>query len=79
MQNYSNYRIVFIDDFSDDDTFEKSLQYLQKKGFPKERLHLFKNKKRLFATYNIINSAYNFCGENVLRKYLKHIKLLTRF
>lgn len=40
------------------------MQYLNKQNFPKDRVTYVKNKERTFATYNIINSAFNFCGED---------------
>lgn len=64
MQNYTNYHIVFIDDDSDDSTLEDSIQYIKKVGFPKDRIKFIKNIKRRYATYNIINSAFNYCGED---------------
>jgi glycosyltransferase involved in cell wall biosynthesis len=44
MQNYTNYHIVFIDDVSDDNTLEQSMEYLKKLGFPRERITLVRNK-----------------------------------
>jgi glycosyltransferase involved in cell wall biosynthesis len=61
IQNYTNYHIVLLDDVSDDGTLEKSADYLLSNGFPKDRLKVVRNKKRNFATYNIINSAHTFC------------------
>jgi hypothetical protein len=37
---------------------------MKKINFPKERMHFVKNKKRNFATYNILNAAFNYCQEN---------------
>jgi|JI10StandDraft_1071094.scaffolds.fasta_scaffold664259_1 glycosyltransferase involved in cell wall biosynthesis len=44
MQNYSNYHIVFMDDVSDDDTLEQSMEYLRKLDFPKDRVTFVRNK-----------------------------------
>lgn len=63
-QNYSNYHIVFMDDQSDDNTLEVAKKYFNKINFPKDRLKFVENKKRKFALYNIINSAYNLCDED---------------
>lgn len=40
------------------------MQYLKKHNFPKNRVKFIKNIERTFATYNILNSAFNFCGED---------------
>lgn len=40
------------------------MQYFRNSGFPKNRLTLVKNKQRNFATYNMLNIAFNFCGED---------------
>lgn len=60
-QKYSNYHIVFIDDFSIDDTLHQTMKYLRERKFPESRVTFVRNKKQMFATYNIINAAYNFC------------------
>lgn len=62
MQKYQNYHIVLIDDNSDDRSLEFSIEYLKKNKFPKNRTTFVRNNKRNFATYNIVNSAFNFCG-----------------
>lgn len=33
-----------------------------KAKFPNDRIMYVKNKNRKFATYNIINTAFKFCG-----------------
>lgn len=63
-QKYSNYHIVFIDDFSNDDTLNHTMRYLREHNFPEGRVTFVRNKKQMFATYNIINAAYNFCHPN---------------
>ena len=61
-QNYSNYRIVFIDDLSDDETMSATQIYLKETlKFPRGRVNYIKNKVHTFATYNIINAAFNYC------------------
>ncbi len=63
IQNYTNYHIVFVDDASDDGTLEKSIDYLLKNGFPKDRVTFVRHLTRNSATYSIINSAHNFCKD----------------
>lgn len=61
-QNYTNYQIVFIDDMSDDGTLAATKKYLEGTlNFPRERVTYVKNKVHTYATYNIINAAFNFC------------------
>jgi len=44
IQNYTNYHIVFLDDVSDDNTLEQSMEYLKKAGFPNDRITFVRNK-----------------------------------
>ncbi len=62
MQLYKNYHIVFIDDCSSDENFEASKDYLLNElKFPEERTAFIRNERRMFATYNIKNAAFNYC------------------
>lgn len=42
-QNYSNYHIVFIDDFSSDTTLQATQEYVEKVGFPQSRIKYIRN------------------------------------
>lgn len=55
---------MFIDDQSDDDNMNASIRYLKKVGFPEGRMVFIQNKQRNYATYNILNGAFNYCGED---------------
>lgn len=61
-QKYENYHIVFIDDNSTDNNMNGTIDYLNSIGFPKNKVFYIQNLKRNYATYNIINGAYNYCG-----------------
>ena len=61
-QKYDNYHIVFIDDFSTDNNIKGTIEYMYRIGFPKDRITYVQNLNRNYATYNIINAAYNYCG-----------------
>ncbi len=61
-QKYENYHIVFIDDNSTDNNMNGTIDYLNSIGFPKNKVIYIQNLKRNYATYNIINGAYNYCG-----------------
>lgn len=64
MQNYTNYRIVFIDDCSDDETFRESKRYLlDELRFEKGRVDFVRNLEHKFATYNILHAGFEYCGE----------------
>lgn len=56
-QNYKNYHIVFIDDASTDQTFNKTLELLTKKNFPQKRVHMIRNKEQTFAMHNLRRAA----------------------
>lgn len=43
---------------------KKTIEYFDKMKFPKNRLQFVQNLDRNFATYNIINAAFNFCHEH---------------
>ena len=60
-QNYSNYHIVFIDDNSKDETLSQTINYFKQHKFPSNKLVFVRNKKQMFATYNIVNAAYSYC------------------
>lgn len=64
MQEYQNYHIVFIDDNSTDRNMNATKEYMDSIGFPKERIRYIQNLKRNFATYNIINAAFNYCDKD---------------
>lgn len=64
-QNYTNYQIVFIDDKSSDETLVQTKDYLiSALKFPTGRVNFVRNKQHTFATYNIINAAFNFCNND---------------
>lgn len=64
MQKYDNYHIVFIDDNSDDNNMNGTIDYMKSINFPQDRIVYIQNKRRNYATYNIINAAYNYCQED---------------
>lgn len=43
---------------------KKTIEYFDKMKFPKNRLQFVQNLDRNYATYNIINAAFNFCHED---------------
>lgn len=69
-QDYENYHIVFIDDVSTDQTLNFTVRYLRERGFPGSRVQFVRNLERNYATYNIFNAAYNYCGETDVQMLL---------
>ena len=63
-QNYTNYRIVFIDDYSDDSTLLSTYELLKKLKFDLSKITLVQNLQQNFGTYNIMNAVFNYCGPN---------------
>ena len=49
-QKYDNYHIVFIDDFSTDNNMKGTIDYMNRIGFPNDRITYVQNLKRNYAT-----------------------------
>lgn len=61
-QNYSNFRIIYIDDCSSDRTAELVEQYFQERGWT-DRVTLIKNKERKLKMENFYNAVHQLCGD----------------
>ncbi|HVX00695.1 MAG TPA: glycosyltransferase family 2 protein, partial [Candidatus Babeliaceae bacterium] len=61
-QNYSNYRVVYIDDCSIDDTYTRASQFVYKHNQAK-RVHMLRNKQRKGALENIYQAVHR-CGDH---------------
>ncbi len=59
-QNYTNYKIVIIDDASTDQNLEIISQYIEENPVP-QKIYLVQNKKREGTVFNIHNAATNYC------------------
>lgn len=59
-QNYTNYKIVVIDDASKDSNFELIQQFVEENPIP-QTIYLIKNKERLSALPNIYTAATQYC------------------
>ena len=62
-QNYTNYRIVYIDDCSPDGTGNKVEAYIAKSG-KKNLVTLVKNQERKLALANIYNAIHDHCDDD---------------
>lgn len=60
-QDYSNYHMVFIDDFSTDETLALTRKFLTDKGFDMKKISFLRNKEKKFSTYNIRHAAQDYC------------------
>jgi glycosyltransferase involved in cell wall biosynthesis len=60
-QNYQNFHIVFIDDASTDQTFNKTLDLIRSRNFPMDRVTMIRNDIQKFAMYNLRRAAMEFC------------------
>jgi glycosyltransferase involved in cell wall biosynthesis len=63
-QNYQNYKLVVIDDASDDGTGDLIKIFLKNSKLPPERYFFIQNKKRLSAVPNIHNAIKNYCSKD---------------
>jgi len=62
-QNYSNYRVIYIDDCSSDKTGDLVEQYIKERDL-EDRVLLIKNKKRMFKWYNFYHAVHEYCDDN---------------
>ena len=63
-QNYTNYRIIQIDDNSDDDTISKTIVYLDKYPFLKERTSIVVTRYERNALFNRHYANMNYCKDD---------------
>jgi histo-blood group ABO system transferase len=62
-QNYSNYRVVYIDDNSPDGTGQAVKDYVRLLG-KEDITKVVRNKDRVLAMANIYYGIYNYCSNN---------------
>ena len=65
-QKYSNYRILYIDDASPDNTAKFVEEYVSKLNLPEGKFTLIRNEKNLKALENIYYASHNFCKDHEL-------------
>lgn len=68
-QNYSNFYVVFVDDNSTDGNTELAIEYLKELN-QSVKVTIVQNLEQKFATYNIINAAFNYCGADDVQMLL---------
>jgi len=62
-QNYSSFRVIYVDDCSTDGTGELVAQYIKEKGL-EDKILLIRNKIRMFKMYNLVHVIHNFCKDD---------------
>jgi glycosyltransferase involved in cell wall biosynthesis len=64
-QNYTNYHIVLVDDFSPDNTAYELYNYLQQTNSRlKNRIKIVRNKQRMGALGNMYYYMRTYCSNN---------------
>ena len=64
-QEYSNFRVIIIDDdASSDKTGEVLAKYLRWRDFPKDKIVLLRNKVRRTGTENFYYAMHKYCDFN---------------
>jgi len=61
-QNYSNYRVIYVDDCSPDGTGQLVKKYIEKNGW-QDRVTLVQNKSRKLKMENFYNSVHKYCED----------------
>ena len=61
MQDYNNYRVIYIDDCSPDKTGEYVQNYLKEKNIPEKNIQLIINKENKKAMYNLYTAIHQEC------------------
>lgn len=81
-QNYQNYRVIFIDDCSPDDTFEK-VSSVVNNSEKQDRFTLIKNKERQGALSNLYHAIHSCDDDEIIATldgddWLAHSEVLNR-
>jgi hypothetical protein len=63
-QEYSNYKMVIIDDMSKDRTSKLIARHLKWRNFPKDKVVLLRNKIHRTALENIYYAVHKYCDYN---------------
>lgn len=61
-QEYTNYRVVILDDSSKDKTTELLAQHLRWRNVSKDKVVLIKTKKNMKSITNIFYGTHKYCN-----------------
>ena len=62
---------MLIDDASDDETLEKSREFLVNSKFPQERVSYVRNLESRSLTYNVVHAAFSYCKTGEIQVVLE--------
>ena len=60
-QNYTNFRLIIVDDVSTDKTVDKLAKHLKWRNVSQDKVILIKNKKSQKALGNIFYATHKYC------------------
>lgn len=64
-QNYTNYKVILVDDNSDDDSAKQLYSYLSTKEYRlKNRIVIYRNLRRIGVLGNLYYYTRKFCDKN---------------
>lgn len=64
-QHYSNYRVIYIDDCSTDQTYEKVKAFIELSG-KQDKITLIRNEKRSTALENLYNAIHSCADHEII-------------
>ena len=78
-QDYHNWRMIFIDDASNDGTSALVEQIQRESQLPEQKFKIFKHETRMrSALYSFYEAAHNFCDDNEVMIYLDGDDMLSK-
>ncbi len=63
-QDYSNFRVIVIDDASPDKTGEVLSKYLRWRNFPRDKIVLLRNRAQRTSIENVYYAVHKYCDFN---------------
>ncbi len=63
-QDYSNFRVIIVDDASPDNTGGVLAKYLKWRDFPRDKIVLIRNKVHKTAMENFYYAVHKYCDFN---------------
>ena len=60
-ENFQNFHIVYLDDYSSDGTLTMAKSFMDKRHWPKDRITYIQNLQRRYTEYNTQHAAHSYC------------------